>query len=183
MRPAHMQYIQNTKKCHGSCVRRKSPEHILLLISNIFDICVCIDVLEHLSDKKGAISEISRVCKPGSKFIRSTSNSLNPILLFDSVVPKTLIKAITERFAPGSYERHQRFTPKSLMRTLKDYDFHIQDIRLLGFPPFQPWLYHYSERKKVPLYAYIWVLFDKITNKKPLSLLKEVLIFNTIKNK
>jgi 2-polyprenyl-3-methyl-5-hydroxy-6-metoxy-1,4-benzoquinol methylase len=150
------------------------------LISSIFDICVCVDVLEHLSDKKNAINEISRVCKPKAGFIGSTSNSLNPILLFDSAAPKALVKVLTERLAPGHYERHRRLNPKSLIQILKDCNFHIHNIRLLGFPPFQPWLYHYS-KKKVPIYAYLWILFDKITNKNPLNFLKEVIVFNAIK--
>jgi 2-polyprenyl-3-methyl-5-hydroxy-6-metoxy-1,4-benzoquinol methylase len=150
------------------------------LISSIFDICVCVDVLEHLSDKKNAITEISRVCKPQAGFIGSTSNSLNPILLFDSIAPKRVVKVITEMFAPGHYERHRRLNPKSLIRILKDSNFHIQNIKLLGFPPFQPWLYHYSQ-KKIPIYAYLWILLDKITNKNPLNLLKEVIIFSAIK--
>lgn len=152
----------------------------LPLRSDIFDICVCIDVLNHLPNKNDAIAEISRVCKPRAKFVGSTSNSLNPILLFDSLAPKVLIKPLTWKFAPGHFERHKRLNPKKLIQTLERQDFQVQDITLLGFPPFQPWIYHYR-KKKIPVYAYFWILLDKITNKPPLSVLKEVMVFNATK--
>lgn len=152
----------------------------LPLASSIFDICVCVDVLEHLPNKNDAIAEISRVCKPEAMFIGSTSNLLNPILLFDSLAPKVLVKPLTEKFAPGHFERHGRLNPKKLIQLLESQGFQIQDITLLGFPPFQPWLYHYK-KKKVPTYAYLWILFDKITNKFLLNILKEVIVFNAIK--
>jgi 2-polyprenyl-3-methyl-5-hydroxy-6-metoxy-1,4-benzoquinol methylase len=154
----------------------------LPLISSIFDICICIDVLEHLPNKDNAIAEISRVCKLKATFIGSTSNSLNPILLFDSTAPKVLVKPLAEKFAPGHYERHKRLNPKKLKRLLEKHGFHAQSIKLLGFPPFQPWLYHFRERK-IPIYAYFWILFDKITNRTLLNTLKEVIIFNAVKTK
>lgn len=40
---------------------------------NIFDICVCVDVLEHILNKLQAITEVSRVCKRGAHLIGSTS--------------------------------------------------------------------------------------------------------------
>jgi 2-polyprenyl-3-methyl-5-hydroxy-6-metoxy-1,4-benzoquinol methylase len=152
----------------------------LPLISSVFDIVVCVDVLEHIPNKKSAIAEISRICKPKAIFTGSTSNFLNPILLFDSKAPKSLVNILTNKFAPGHYERHSRLSVKGLIQTLKECDFHVQCIRLLGFPPFQPWLYHYSQ-KKIPIYAYFWILFDKLTNTKPLNFLKEVMVFKAIK--
>lgn len=38
------------------------------LAASIFDICVCIDVLEHLPNKNSAIAEISRICKSKAGF-------------------------------------------------------------------------------------------------------------------
>jgi len=139
-----------------------------------------VDVLEHVPDKDKAIAEISRTCKYGAAFLGSTSNSLNPILFFDSFAPRSVVKILAEKFAPGHYERHRRYSPKKLIQTLQRLGFCVQNIKLLGFPPFQPWLYHYSDRK-VPWYAYLWILFDKITNKRPLNFLKEVITFYAIK--
>lgn len=73
----------------------------LPLKADIFDIFICVDVLEHLPNKHEAIAEILRVCKAGATFIGSTSNSLNPILLFDFFAPRSIVKTFTERFAPG----------------------------------------------------------------------------------
>lgn len=148
--------------------------------TNIYDISVCVDVLEHLPNKHRAIAEISQVCKTGATFIGSTSNSLNPVLFFDSFAPRSIVKVLTKKFAPYHYERHGRLNPKKLIQTLQCFGFNVQ-IKLLGFPQFQPWLYQYS-KKKIPFYAYLWILFDKITNKKPLNFLKEVIVFHAIKN-
>jgi len=109
-------------------------------------------------------------------------NYLNPILFFDTFAPKSIVKALTEKFARGHYERHKRLNPKSLIKMLQQLGFQPQNVKQLGFPPFQPWIYQYSS-KRPPWYAYIWILFDKITNQKPLNILKEVIIFYAIKRK
>lgn len=147
----------------------------------IFDICICVDVLEHLSNKNKAIAEISRICKPGAKFIGSTSNSLNPLLLFDCYMPKGVVRVLTEKFAPGHCERHRRLNLKKLLQALQRANFHIKNMKILGFPPFQPWLYQFSNRK-IPWYAYMWILLNKITDKRPLNFLKEAMVFQAIKN-
>lgn len=179
---------ENIHSSHKAAKRRnyKNFHFIIGSLSNIpirsntFDICVCIDVLEHLPNKNNSIAEISRVCQSKAKFVGSTSNLLNPILMFDSVAPKILVKPITEKFAPGHYERHKRLTLKNLIQLLENHNFYIKDVSIVGFPPFQPWLYHY-QKKKVPIYAYLWIIFDKLTNKRPLNLLKETIIFHAIK--
>lgn len=43
-------------------------------LDNTFDIAFCCDVLEHVQDLPGVISEISRVLKPGAVFIYDTIN-------------------------------------------------------------------------------------------------------------
>jgi len=147
----------------------------------IFDISICVDVLEHIPNNKKVISEISRTSKPKAEFIGSTSNLLNPIMMFDSFTPNRVCKILTERFAGNHYERHSRFSFGKLMRALDHSNFQVYTIKLLGFPPFQPWLYEYSN-KKIPWFAYIWVIFNRITEKKPLNLLKETIVFRAIKN-
>jgi 2-polyprenyl-3-methyl-5-hydroxy-6-metoxy-1,4-benzoquinol methylase len=181
----------NRKSIHSShqAAKRKGYKnfHYILgslthlpLTSDTFDICICIDVLEHIPNKNNVILEISRVCKSKAIFLGSTSNSLNPMLLFDSLAPKVLVKVLTERFAPGHLERHKRLNPKGLIQLLEAHEFNIQNITLFGFPFFQPWLYNYSNRK-IPIYAYLWILFDKITNKTMFKIFKETIVFNAIK--
>jgi len=145
-----------------------------------FALTVCVDVLEHLLNKQKAVAEISRVCKLGAKLVGSTTNFLNPVCLFDSLAPKRVIEILTERFAPGHYERHSRFSPAKLMQTLKHSNFQALSVKLLGFPLFPTWLYQFS-KKKIPWYAYLWIIFNKLTEKKPLNFLKETIVFHAIK--
>ena len=145
-----------------------------------FDLTICVDVLEHVQADQKAIEEISWVCKPGAEFIGSTSNLLNPIMMFDSFMPKSVTETLTGKFAGEHYERHSRTNFGKLTQSLDRADFEVCDIRHVGFPPFQPWLYEFSS-KKLPWYAYVWIIFDRLTSKKPLNFLKESLVFRALK--
>lgn len=145
-----------------------------------FDLIVCIDVLEHLSNKYEAITEMYRVCKKQASLICSTSNILNPFMLFDSIAPKIIVKVLENKFAPGHYERHTRYQPAKLIQDFKRIGFKNINLRLFGFPFFQPWIYQFSN-KKIPWYAYFWIAFDKLTEHKPLNFLKEVIVIHANK--
>lgn len=137
----------------------------------IFDLAVCVDVLEHIPNNQEAIDEISRVCKSRASFIGSTSNIMNPLLMFDSFAPKSMTRILTAKFAGIHYERHCRLSFNKLIRILNHSGFQVCDAKLLGFPPFQPWLYEFSDRK-IPFYAYVWIVFNKLTEKKTIKSLK-----------
>jgi ubiquinone/menaquinone biosynthesis C-methylase UbiE len=148
----------------------------LPLRNGIFDIVICCDVLEHIEDKHNAINEIARVCKKGGRFIGSTSNLLNPIMMLDSFLPKKIAYILTRKFAGEHYERHLRLTPFKLMQLLHKTKFSQCEMKLLAFPPLQPWIYEFSN-KKPPWFAHIWVTIDKLTNIKPFNLFKETIVF------
>jgi ubiquinone/menaquinone biosynthesis C-methylase UbiE len=147
----------------------------LPLRNDIFSIIICCDVLEHIKDKYSAISEIARVCKKGGEFIGSTSNFLNPIMMLDSLLPKKIANILASKFAGEHYERRLRLFPTEL-RQLITKKFQKCGIKLLGFPPFQPWIYEFSN-KKLPWFAHIWTAIDKLTNIKPFNVFKETIIF------
>jgi ubiquinone/menaquinone biosynthesis C-methylase UbiE len=148
----------------------------LPLKNAIFDMIICCDVLEHIKDKHNAINEIARVCKNGSKFVGSTSNLLNPVMMLDSFLPKKITYILTRKFAGEHYERHSRFTVFKLIQLLNKTKFSKCKVKLLGFPPFKPWVYEYSN-KKPPWFAHIWVVLDKLTNIKPFNMFKETIVF------
>lgn len=160
----------------------KNFNHVLASITslpfrdNAFDLAVSVDVLEHVVDKQSALREISRVLTSGGAISGSTSNFLNPVFMFDSVAPKRIADVLVRKFAGKHYERHSRFSYRGLMQGLRD-NFKICEVGLLGFPPFQPWLYEFSG-KKIPAYFHFWIFFDRLTGKKPLNLLKEMMVFN-----
>lgn len=149
-----------------------------------FDIIVSVDVLEHISTNQKAIAETARVCKVGGNFIGSTSNLLNPLFFFDSYGPKTICRLLEKRFAGEKhYERHTRMPINTLIQNLFSNKLDVIEMKLCGFPPFQPWLYHYKHyNKQAPWYSEVWIIFDKITNTKPFNYLKEMVVFYTIKH-
>jgi ubiquinone/menaquinone biosynthesis C-methylase UbiE len=140
-----------------------------------FDVILSCDVLEHVESKQGAIQEIKRVCKSHGKFIGSTTNLFNPVMLFDSFLPQKLLFPLVSRFAGEHYERHSRFTPNGLLHSLSKVKFRKYEIKLLGFPPFRASSYEFSS-KKLPWFAFLWIAFDSLTTKK-LKIFKEIMFF------
>lgn len=143
-----------------------------------FDKIVCIDVIEHVNDKQAVFNELSRVSGINGVFIGSTSNQLNPVLFFDSVLP-SLSEPLQHKFAPGHYERHKRVTPKSLSYGLNDAGFKCE-YQLFGFPVFNPWVYQFLNLR-VPLYGYLWACLDRMLNHRILSFFKETLVWRAKK--
>lgn len=146
----------------------------------IFDLILCCDTLEHIKDRNKALREISRLCISRGKFLGSTSNLFNPLVLLDTLLPSKITTVLSRKFAGEHYERHFRFSSAGLLKALIEAGFEKCEVKLLGFPPFKPWIYEFSSRK-LPLFAFLWIASDKLTNRKPLRLLKETIVFFAIK--
>lgn len=150
--------------------------------SETFGLVLCVDVLEHIETKDKTMKELCRVSKPNAHVIGSTTNLANPFLLVDSIAPRATRQLLEERYVGRThYERHSRFTPASLTRALKRAGFKPQYIDLFGYPPFLAWIYHYTT-KKPPLHANLWILFQKLTRRNPLKMLKETTVFAATKS-
>ena len=136
-----------------------------------FSLTICQDVLEHVQEKEQSLSELARV---SNCIVGSTTNLLNPILMLDTWMPR-LLAPIAEKYAGHHCERHSRFTPATLARTLKKAGFNLIEIILIGVPLFKPWIYHYPHYKqqKIPWFAHIWVLLNRL----PLKFLRESMVF------
>lgn len=151
---------------------------------SVFDLVVSQDVLEHIEAKWETVIETARVCKSRAHFVGSTSNLLNPLMLFDSYLPKKVTYPLIRRFAAPSgiefYERHSRFTPSKLAQILEKARFKQEYLEFFSLPLFRPWLYQFSD-KKPPWFAGFWIAFAKLTNKRPLTLLKEMIVFKCVK--
>lgn len=177
------------KNLKSSKLLRPKTSYILADITHLpfktasFNTIICVDVLEHVMDKTNAISEISRVSQPEALFVGSTSNLLNPIIAFDSFAPKGIVKVLTEKYAKGHYERHFRFTSATLANSLKKAGFILSTTRLLGFPPFTPWIYQNNPDLKPPWFARLWIISDRVMTKiRPLSLMKEAIVFRAVRS-
>jgi ubiquinone/menaquinone biosynthesis C-methylase UbiE len=142
----------------------------------VFDMTVCVDVLEHVTEKKSVFAEIARVSRQGAHFVGSTSNQLNPLMLLDSLLP-SLSKILAKYVGDKNYERHSRLNVGTLPRMMKDAGFDVY-LSLFGFPPFQPWVYECSN-KKLPWFSSVWILLDKLTNHA--RSLKETMVFEAVK--
>ena len=149
--------------------------------SESFELVLCCDVLEHVKAKHKVIHEISRVCRLQGEFVGSTTNLFNPLMLLDCLLPQKITCVLTRKFAGKHYERHTRFTFFGLQKSLIEAGFKKCKVRTLGFPFFKPWVYEFSN-KKLPWFAFIWIAFDKLTNREPLRLLKETMVFLALKN-
>lgn len=100
-------------------------------------------------------------------------------MLFDSYAPKCVTQILEFKFAGEHYERHSRLTPASMAKTLNQAGFRVNRIVFLGFPPFKPWMCGASDEKP-PWFAYLWTAFDRLTKRKPLVMLKEVMVFEAV---
>jgi ubiquinone/menaquinone biosynthesis C-methylase UbiE len=148
--------------------------------SGVFDLTVSVDVLEHVDHKKVALIEISRILKLHAELIGSTTNLQNPIMQFDTYFPN-ISKVLVQKFVSSEqYERAGRFSIRKLSHVLNEGLFNVCKITLVSFPPFEPWIYEFS-KKKLNWYAYAWIVYDKITQHKPLVYLKEIIVFQAIK--
>jgi 2-polyprenyl-3-methyl-5-hydroxy-6-metoxy-1,4-benzoquinol methylase len=143
----------------------------------VFDTVICADVLEHLKEKRLVLEEIARAMHANARLIGSTSNLLNPLMLLDSSC--SILSKLLAKYVGQNYERNSRLTPRALLKLFRDAGFEVR-LSIYGFPPFQPWLYEFSNRK-LPWFAHVWIIFDRLTKKKPLNQLKETIVFEAVK--
>ena len=128
------------------------------------------DVLEHVDNANVSLKELARITQKGGFFIGCSTNLLNPLLFFDTKF-SMLAKVLEKKFAsPGHYTRHTRFSPSSLVNTLKSAGYQIDHLCLLGHQVF-------SYRHSPVVFSLIWMFFDRFTKKTPLLYLKEALIW------
>jgi SAM-dependent methyltransferase len=144
---------------------------MLPFIKGAFGGAMSADVLEHIDDKTMAINELARITRSGGFFIGSSTNILNPVLWLDAKFPM-LLKPLEKKLSePGHYDRHSRFSPSSLTKTLNSTGYRINYLYLLGYPQFS------LTKPTSSGLALLWIVFDKLTKKKILVYFKEILIW------
>jgi 2-polyprenyl-3-methyl-5-hydroxy-6-metoxy-1,4-benzoquinol methylase len=172
--------VKSRCRCRGFNFVVGSITH-LPFKNELFDLVVCVDVLEHVRRKDQAVTELSRAMRRNGRLVGSTSNMMNPILLFDCLTPKPITQALSKKYAEDHYARHARFTPSGLTHSLRRAKLEFHSMFIVGYPPFNPWLYNYNANLKPPWFAALWILFDKITRNKPLLFLKETMVYEAVK--
>ena len=113
----------------------------LLFPDNHFDIVFCLDVLEHVSDFRKVIKEVSRVLAPGGLFFFETVNrtvlSYFIVIFFMQIFPLT-------RMIPRDIHNWKYFIrPRELQQALKETDLQVKDIT--GILPGFGMLYHFPQ--------------------------------------
>ena len=94
-----------------------------------FDLVICNDVIEHMNDHDAFLRDIKSKMRPGGHLIGSVPNIRHITALF-----KILIKRDWEYSESGILDRtHLRFfTKKSLLRTLREHAYDVEDIAGIG---------------------------------------------------
>jgi len=85
------------------------PAGALSYVDESFDYVLCIEVLEHISEPSGAISEMVRVLKSGGKIVLATPDYSRKHWL------------IAEKFTPAGEQHVYKFTRKALEETCEQY--------------------------------------------------------------
>ncbi len=93
-----------------------------------FDIVVCVDVLEHVSDLEKVVTEIARVLKPGGLFLFDTINR-NPLAAFLVV---TVAERLLRLLPRGAHDPKLFIRPGALRATLARSGFDVGRFTGLG---------------------------------------------------
>lgn len=97
---------------------------------NTFDVVICVDVLEHVSDYCQVVSEIYRVLKPAGLFLYDTINRN-----FQSrFVMIYLMENLLELIPLGIHDWHKFIRPEELKELMLSFDF--VEIEMKGFDLF-----------------------------------------------
>jgi len=105
----------------------------------IFDVVVCSQVYEHVSDANSLAHEVWRVLRPGGMCVFSGPNLLDPIerhygLPISHWMPRCLADRILQLTGRGtSYEEHP-VTYWALRRLLRDYEIYDYTVELILDP-------------------------------------------------
>lgn len=145
---------------------------MLPFIDGCFGGTLSVDVLEHVADKSAAVTELARCTKKGGFFVGCSSNLLNPAMYLDSKYPLIAKPIIAKFCGSGYYNRHSRFSPSSLVKTLRISGYDINSLYSIGFPQFLE-----SNTFFGILVSHIWEFFDRFTDRMFLLYLKEILVW------
>jgi len=138
-----------------------------------FHLIFCRDVLEHITKRGKAISEMTFALRKKGVILISTTNLLNPAMLLDTLLPTKVSAKIIKKFkGPEYYERTSRFSPWEITKKLRENGLDVKII-MFGFPSIgKPW----HARIDPPMIYRLWTVFDKITNFNLFRKFKEVIV-------
>ena len=93
-----------------------------------FDIVVCVDVLEHVSELSEVIAEVARVIRPGGTFCVDTINR-NPLARFAAI---TVAEDVLGLLPKGTHDPAMFVKPAELRALLREAGFDVGELVGLG---------------------------------------------------
>jgi len=108
-------------------------------LDETFDVVVCVDVLEHISDLKQTLTEIGRVLKPGGAFCFDTINRT----FKSKIIMIWVLEDMLGEIDRGIHDWQKFIKPKELQDLLQNLGFHRTEIK--GFSVFGESLPKYLE--------------------------------------
>ncbi|HOV90371.1 MAG TPA: class I SAM-dependent methyltransferase [Syntrophorhabdaceae bacterium] len=119
----------------------RSNVYDLPLKNESIDLCICIDMLEHLKEPLNGLKELRRILKKDGLLIMTIPNDRN---FFLARIAMFMFK---EAFYDSGHEK--KWTPKSITRLIWDAGLKIQEKKNLPFIFWQISLHHLIVVKKV----------------------------------
>ncbi len=119
----------------------RSNVYNLALKNESIDLCICIDMLEHLNEPLNGLKELSRILKKGGLLVMTIPNDRN---FFIARIAMFMFK---EAFYDAGHEK--KWTPRSITRLFLDAGLEIQERKNLPFIFWQTSLHHLIVAKKV----------------------------------
>lgn len=111
----------------------------LPLRSGLFEVVLCIDLIEHVRDDIEFLKEVSRILNSEGSMLISTQNSSSLNYLIEAFFNRKILK---KRKWMGWDSTHVRFyNPKSLFRLLRSVGFEITKVSGTYFLPYDLLLY------------------------------------------
>ena len=104
-----------------------------------FDLVTANMVVEHVGDPSSFLSDISRVLRPGGRFLFITPNRLNPYILVARMVPDRIKRKIVwyleGRQEEDIFPTHYRLNDVGAIRRLASQtEFETEDLTFIGMP-------------------------------------------------
>jgi ubiquinone/menaquinone biosynthesis C-methylase UbiE len=129
-------------RAHGMPVVTGMGEH-LPFAAEVFDLVVCVWVLEHLRGPESVLREVRRVLRPGGHFVFLTPNLRNPLLALNRLgralpqLQRRLVPRLYGRIEADTFPVRYRANTESTIRMLADRSgLQIAELRAVPDPTY-----------------------------------------------
>ena len=96
--------------------------------NDLFDIVVCVDVLEHVEDLKRVLFEVRRVLRPNGVFLFDTINRTRMASFLLVTIGENVVRLLPR----GTHDPSLFITPKELAGKLEAADFNVGRFAGMG---------------------------------------------------